>query len=98
MGYYIGNLKKTQVESSNCLKENNMKRNNNTIMKDFLNLSIDLSPENLTCDGELSKKEVNKRYGEIRKNWSKLEKEIEKNVTEDEVWNWSNKQKSQLTL
>ena len=73
-----------------------MKRDNDTIMSDFLNLSIDLSPENLTCDGELSQKEVNKRYDNIKKNWAKLESEIEKSVTEDEVWAWDNKQRRKI--
>jgi hypothetical protein len=58
------------------------------IMKKFLVLACRLSPENLTCDGEISRTEVRKRYAQIMREWKALEKTIGRRVTEDEVWNW----------
>jgi hypothetical protein len=52
----------------------------------FLSMACDLSPENLSCDGELSRSEVNARYHSIMRDWRKLEEEIGFEVTENEVF------------
>jgi hypothetical protein len=52
----------------------------------FLDLANALSPENLTCDGELSKAAVRRRYSALMKEWKALEKLAGQKVTEDEVW------------
>ena len=36
-------------------------------------ISSDLSPENLTCDGELSRAQINKRYNKLTKAAEQLE-------------------------
>jgi len=54
----------------------------------FLRIASRLSPENLSCDGELSKRETNRRYQECLKEWRELEKENGIKTSEDEVWNW----------
>lgn len=56
------------------------------IMDDFNDLTCRLSPENLTCDGELSRTEVNRRLAQIRKEWKALEKEIGYKVSEEDVF------------
>lgn len=52
----------------------------------FLGMSSELSPENLHCDGEISNAEANRKYREIMRRWRKLEKEVGREVTENEVW------------
>ena len=52
----------------------------------FLNMSSQLSPENLHCDGEISNSEAGRRYRAIMSKWHKLEKEVGRKVTEDEIW------------
>ena len=52
----------------------------------FLNLACALSPENLTCDGELSRTAVRQRYRKLMQQWRALETEVGRKVSEDEVW------------
>ena len=52
----------------------------------FLNMSSQLSPENLHCDGEISNAEAGRKYRAIMSKWHKLEKEVGRKVTEDEIW------------
>jgi hypothetical protein len=59
---------------------------NDAIYNAFLNLCGELSPENLTCDGELSASQVRTRLAQIHKRWRALEAQIGRKVTEDEVW------------
>lgn len=56
------------------------------IFRQFLSMACDLSPENLSCDGEISNAEANKKYRVIMKKWHKLEKELGRKITENEVW------------
>jgi len=55
----------------------------------FLALACELSPENLTCDGELSSIQVKVKHNNIMKQWRALEKDLKRKVTEDEAWSWS---------
>ena len=75
-----------------------MKRTENEIMSDFLDLACDLSPENLTCDGELSNKQVQQRLNQINSSWEKLESEIGKKVTEQDAWTWHSEQSKKGSL
>lgn len=55
----------------------------------FVGLAARLSPENLTCDGELSRSQAKARLSVIRREWAELEKQAGRKVTEDEPWDWS---------
>lgn len=52
----------------------------------FLHLACALSPENLSCDGELSRAAVARKYKGLMKQWKALEAKVGRKVTEDEVW------------
>ena len=52
----------------------------------FFNLLNELSPENLTCDGELSTRQVNKKQNKLLREWRQLETLIGRKVNEDEVY------------
>lgn len=58
------------------------------IMERFVRLLGDLSPENLSCDGELSRAQINRKLLLIKKEWKELEKELGKKMTEDDVYCW----------
>jgi hypothetical protein len=58
------------------------------VMQKFSHLTSRLSPENLHCDGEISKSQAMVRYRQIMHEWKALEKECGRKVDEDEVWNW----------
>lgn len=59
---------------------------NESLYKKFLDLCGQLSPENLTCDGELSAAQVRVRVARINKEWKSLEAQLGREVTEDEIW------------
>ena len=52
----------------------------------FLRLACELSPENLHCDGEISRAEAKRKWVRLMKQWRVLEKEVGRTVSEDEVW------------
>jgi hypothetical protein len=54
----------------------------------FRSLACRLSPENLSCDGEISRTEVGRRLREIHSEWKALESKVGRPVSEDEVWKW----------
>jgi hypothetical protein len=51
----------------------------------FKDLLIKLSPENLTCDGELSTSESGRKLKKLLKDWKRLEKKVGRFVGEDEI-------------
>ena len=55
-------------------------------LQKFLDLALSFSPENLTCDGELPQSEVRRKYNRLTKEWKKLEKQVGRTVTVQEVW------------
>ena len=63
-------------------------RSEKEILNDFAGLACRLSPENLCCDGEISRAEVNRRLRQIQKEWKALEKESGRVVSEDQVWDF----------
>lgn len=69
-----------------------MTRNKEEIMEEFLQLACALSPENLTCDGEASQKDIQANLKSIKKAWNELEEEIGYPVTEDDTWTWHRNQ------
>lgn len=56
------------------------------IREKFEDLVNALSPENLSCDGEASKAEQKIRYQRLMKQWHDLEKQVGREVSEDEIW------------
>ncbi len=52
----------------------------------FLLLANAMSPENLSCDGEATKKQVIQRRKTLMGHWRQLEKTVGRKVTEDEVY------------
>lgn len=54
----------------------------------FVDLACRLSPENLSCDGECSRAETNRRLAQIRREWKQLEVQAGRRVSEDEADRW----------
>jgi len=52
----------------------------------FAGLLNELSPENISCDGERSAAQVRKARQDIMKRWGELERELGRTVTEDEAY------------
>ena len=48
-------------------------------------LCSDLSPENLSCDGELSRTQINAKYAAIRGEWREIEKKLGRMVSDEEA-------------
>lgn len=65
------------------------KRAEYEIMNDIVDCYSELSPENLTHDGERSNAEVRAAEREIHKRLKALQKELGKDVPEGEAWAWS---------
>ena len=66
------------------------------LLKKFLDIALSLEPENLTCDGELPQSEVRRKYNSLTKEWKKLEKQVGRTVTQEEVWEASFPRSSRL--
>ncbi len=62
------------------------------IMTDILSTYNGLSPENLTCDGELGASEIRKRGVALRVQLLALETELGRRVSEDEAYRWHSQQ------
>ena len=68
---------------------NNLQLWNDTTLQQkqkFLCLVDALSPENLYEDGMISDADGDLKYEQLMKQWRLLEKEIEREVTEEEIW------------
>jgi len=52
----------------------------------FEDLLYKLSPENLHCDGEISNSEAQRKYVKLMKAWKRLERQVGRTVSEEEVW------------
>jgi hypothetical protein len=59
------------------------------IKREFSRLVGELSPENLTCDGECSGAEVRRRRINITRQWKELERRAGLTVSEDQAWGFS---------
>jgi len=58
------------------------------LKRQFSSLAAQLSPENLSCDGELSRAKIASRHRALTKQWKALEKAAGQTVSEDETYNW----------
>jgi hypothetical protein len=63
-----------------------IKRTDSEIMKDITNVYCALSPENLSCDGELSAAETRGRQRTLTKRLNVLFNEIGRHVSEEEAF------------
>jgi hypothetical protein len=63
-----------------------VKRPDAEIMRDILGVYNELSPENLTCDGELSQSRVRARYRALQAQLGRLQRELGRTVTETEAY------------
>lgn len=64
------------------------KRTEAEILRDLQRVECDLSPENLTCDGELSGAQVRKRAAALKTKRAALVKELGREPTDQEMWNY----------
>lgn len=60
----------------------------NEIKEKFKHLVYSLEPEALYCDGEISPAQGRAKERKLRKEWTDLERQVGRAVTEDEVWGW----------
>ena len=56
-----------------------------SIRRQFEHLAIERSPENLTCDGQLGKRQVQSRHAAIMREWSRLEGMVGRKVSLREI-------------
>ena len=56
------------------------------ILADLQSIECGLSPENLSCDGELSRTAINRRYASLMSQKRVLIKELGREPTFDELW------------
>lgn len=54
-------------------------------MKWFAQICCDLSPENLHCDGEISRSAARRKASGLRAEWKQLEKSLGRKVSEEEA-------------
>lgn len=59
------------------------------IKSQFEELASALEPENLSCDGECSGSRIKAKLSHLRAEWRKLEKQVGRSVSENEVWDWT---------
>jgi hypothetical protein len=67
------------------------KRNEYFIREDILRCYSQLSPENLTCDGELTKTQIRVKQSKLNKELKSLFKEFGRPVMEEEALGWTRK-------
>ena len=67
------------------------KRTDDQIMRDLSDLYNALSPENLHCDGEISRTAAQRKYRKFMKIQKALFKELGRTVSEEETWNYVEK-------
>lgn len=66
-------------------KNAKMPETHHELMNALSTLCCELSPENLSCDGEISRTAMNKKYREIKAEWKEIERKIGWKVSEDEA-------------
>ncbi len=66
----------------------NVQRSEEELMRAIDICFCNLSPENLTCDGELSRTESNRRYRGLMRQLKSLFRELGREVTEDEAYTY----------
>jgi rubrerythrin len=58
------------------------------LMDQFSRIYSSLSPENLTCDGELSRGQVRVKHAGLMRELRNLERQAGRSISEDEVCKW----------
>lgn len=64
-----------------------MARTQEEIIKDLRDVECRLSPENLHCDGEISRAQANQKRIKLEKQQRELVKELGRKPTDAELWN-----------
>lgn len=64
-------------------------QNENEVMQAIADCYLALSPENLSCDGELSQREIIGRRADIMRRLGKLQDQIGRIVSETEALRWA---------
>ncbi len=59
------------------------------VKEEFIELVAKLSPENLSCDGEITPAEAQAKYRTLTVRWKRLEHSLGMKVTEREAWAWA---------
>lgn len=62
------------------------KRADRAILSDIATVYGQLSPENLTCDGELPRSQVRRKAASLNRQLRELFREIGRTVSEEEAW------------
>jgi len=62
------------------------KRNDDAILADLRRVEGELSPENLTCDGELSRTAVKRKASRLNAERRRLVRELGREPTSQELW------------
>lgn len=62
------------------------KQQEQTILDKIADVYTQLSPENLTCDGELAPKAVRRRYAALKRELTACFKALGREVSEDEAF------------
>ncbi len=52
----------------------------------LLEIATAMSPENLTCDGELSSSEVERKFRKLEGQWAKIVKQYDVKISYDEAF------------
>jgi hypothetical protein len=65
------------------------KRTEAEIIRDLQGVECDLSPENLTCDGELRGPALRKRAAALQAKRKALVAELGREPTDNELWNYT---------
>ena len=66
-------------------KDAKMPETQDELMDSLDHLCAELSPENLSCDGELSRTAITQRLRAIKGEWREIEKKLGRKVSEEEV-------------
>ena len=96
LGIGIGKRKRQKKSSTHYMekrlaynrifnKDAKMPETEDELMDALTVLCGELSPENLSCDGELSRTAINARLREIRAEWREIENKLGRKVSEDEA-------------
>lgn len=67
------------------------RRNEYFIREDILRCYSQLSPENISCDGELNKTQIRAKMSKINKELKYLFKEYGRQISEEEALGWIRK-------
>ena len=67
------------------------KRSKDEIMAELMDITFQLEPEALACDGERPYADINRIRNQCSRRWNELEQELGKTVSDMDTWNWYDK-------